>query len=772
MSSIFSNYQDIVSGTFTAEASGEYLLFYAAEFNVRSTSQSIRIKAVCDGVTLEETVSEAKDTTDYLDFFTTAVRDLEAEVHSLKIQACNSSTTKHNMRNARVVAIPLQANGLHCSYTTSEDYITNGSTTPFQKAALKVESGNPQDFYILACGVIGGHEKNGTSYNGYFDLTENETQIAYVQKGFKDNTDRLTFATVKRSGALSGEYTHALRLWSGASSNPPAGMENARIIALSRLPMEPAPGISASLAKQEDGWCGAVPVYAYLENLKSSEFPYARAKVITPSGQTFFVPMSWNTASNRFEGTIYPGSNLGNGCADPDLGTFKVRVELDDDPDFSSIDHFADTAGFKTFPTRRKSSKGTGYDYTDFNPVWDGDGWIYSINELVIYSESAKNNVAVALPFHPVTATISGLTVRFNGVSVLPGTASSKNDCWWWEESSHTLYLQRAYLDSAEVDVDITFKSDTDLFATRFDRVQTADMGNRLFYNGLMIANRYWTTFIFGGGNEYAGMQAESRAHEPGAPDVSVDCMERVAVHVDNVARNDGSGAYPYQIKWKQQEWMNYIVHEDNQSIKVTVHSDDTPGTGWAQQLDNGIAVTRTQTFYAGKRYIKQEYEMLNNGSTAHEYPLIWGREQWIGSDRDTNDRGRFSGDTFDSPIEARREMSSLDTPWMAAYDRGIYAAQALVFHPSLPPRYGYFLTSPALGFNNYEWVYYGDEYRPDDNDTGTNASNIFFDVVFHAVSPGQKVKFTFWQWFYDTDTWKNIESAIKEDVLEIQRSL
>lgn len=527
---------------------------------------------------------------------------------------------------------------------------------------------------------------------------------------------------------------------------------------------QPQPGITASLGKAEDGWSGAVPVYAALEYLDHSTYPYARAVVTTPASNSFNASMAWNEGAGRFEGVIYPGSDYCMGCADPHTGAFAVRVELDDDPAFASIDYLDHTDGFSTFVTRRKSSKGTDRDYTDFNPVWSGDHWRYTISDLVIYSESAKSKVAVAIPFHPVTSAISNMSVSFNGAAVPQGSASSGSDCWWWEPGLHTLYLQRSSLGTSEVDVDLAFDSDTDLFATRYDRVQTADMAGRSFHNGLMVSNRYWTTFVYGGGHEHAGMQAESRAHEPGAPDVSTDCMERTAVHVDNVPRADGSMSYPYDIKWKQQEWMDYIVSEGKSSITVAVHSDDTPGSGWQQQLDTGIAAARSITFYAGERYIRQELSFTNHDAASHAYPLVWGREQWLGADRGTGDEGRCAGDTQDRDIEATVALDSLASPWMVAYDSGVYAAQGLMFQAEDPPRYGYFLSAPALASDGCEWVNYGGEYRPDDTGSGTYAENIFFDKVFAAVAPQETVTFTFWQWFYDTDSWYGIESAIQAD--------
>jgi hypothetical protein len=434
---------------------------------------------------------------------------------------------------------------------------------------------------------------------------------------------------------------------------------------------QPQSGITASLGKAEDGWSGAVPVYAALEYLDHSDYPYARAVVTTPASNSFNASMAWNEGAGRFEGVIYPGSDYCMGCADPHTGAFVVRVELDDDPAFASVDYLDHTDGFSTFVTRRKSSKGTDRDYTDFNPVWSGGHWRYSVSDLVIYSESAKSHVAVAIPFHPVTSAISNISVSFNGAAVPQGSASSTSDCWWWEPGLHTLYLQRSSMGTSEVDVDLASDSDTDLFATRYDRVQTADMAGRSFHNGLMVSNRYWTTFVYGGGHEHAGMQAESRAHEPGAPDVSTDCMERTAVHVDNVPRADGSISYPYDIKWKQQEWMDYIVSEGSGSITVAVHSDDTPGSGWQQQLDTGISAARSTTFYAGERYIRQELSFTNHDAASHAYPLVWGREQWLGADRGTGDEGRCAGDTADRDIEATVAMASLAAPWMVAYDSG-----------------------------------------------------------------------------------------------------
>ncbi|MFH1648113.1 MAG: hypothetical protein ABIA11_00055, partial [Patescibacteria group bacterium] len=167
----------------------------------------------------------------------------------------------------------------------------------------------------------------------------------------------------------------------------------------------------------------------------------------------------------------------------------------------------------------------------------------------------------------------------------------------------------------------------------------------------------------------------------------------------------------------------------------------------------------------ANKRYIENVYTFTNNDSSSHEYPLVWGREQWIGTDTFTNDEGRYAGDTVDVSPETHVAISSLDEPWMTSYDTGVYAAMGLCFQESDPARYGYFLTAPAIGSPAVvEWVNQGAEYRPDDNDAGSNANNTFFDKVWPSVAANASTTFTFWQWGYDSTSWANIESAISAD--------
>lgn len=540
-------------------------------------------------------------------------------------------------------------------------------------------------------------------------------------------------------------------------------------VAISGTTTVSLPGVTGSLGKSEDSWCGAVPVYMTLDGLDNGDYPYARAKVDTPATETYYISMTWDSGDERYEGTIYIGSWYCDGCADPNTGSYSVTVQLDNNAGFPSIDYSDATSGFTTWAIRRKSGEDNSTNYADILPVWNTDHWDIAVNDLTIQTDSGtESDVAVALPFIPDTASISNMAVEFNGSSVSEGSPESTSDAWWWDSNSHTLYLLINSLTSTEnsFDVNLDFDSDTDLWATRFDRVRTKDMGGRNFYNGLFIGNQYITTSVYGGAGEGSqsswegsGEQAESRAKQSGAAaEDTIDCMERVGIWVDDSTNCDSSGYYGCNIKWKQDEWDDILVSADNSTMVVEVNSDDNASTGWEQQKDYDIAVKRTQTYYAEEKYIKNVYEITNGDTSAHELSMVWGREQWLSSDRDTNDRGRADGDSSDQTLEARITMSSLDCPWFTSYDNSAYNAMGVIFEDGDEADHGYFLTSaPIQNSASAEWpIDYGQ--------SGTNAENTFFEKVYSSVGASQTETFTFWFWGYDTTSWSNIESAIDAD--------
>jgi hypothetical protein len=539
--------------------------------------------------------------------------------------------------------------------------------------------------------------------------------------------------------------------------------------------------ITGSLGKTSDSWYGAIPVYLQLHgSLSPNNYPHARAKVDTPASETYYTQLTWNSSTSQFEGIIYVGSWYCNGCADPNTGTYNVTVQLDNDSNFSSIDYSASAGSFSTYVVRRWNAISTtqmGYG-TEFNPTWNSSGsyWDYSIEDFSIGgSASARTNVAFAIPFHPITANISNISVTINSSSIPQGSPASTTDCWWWDNNKHTLYIQKASVAAnTYYTVNLNFRSDTDLFMTRVDRVQTYNMGERLFSNGILFGNNYINTVIFGCGHEGEGEQIELTGRNfVNNDDVNLDCMERVAVHVDNTIRADTSNYYSADIKWKPNQCTNWIVSEDNTKIVWRVVSDDTASTGWAQQLNNYISATRTQEFYANKPYLKNTYEFKNNDSTSHIYPMVWGREQWLGTDRNVNDRGRYAGYTSNVIPETHILMSTSTLPenWFTTYDVGVYAAMGVIFNENNPPRYGYFLTSAAITNSSpwAEWVNYTSEWRVDDqqSDASGETDNIFFDSVWNNVAPNQTVSLTFWQWGIVTSSWDGIEQLIRQSYYE-----
>lgn len=641
--------------------------------------------------------------------------------------------------------------------TTSTAIAYNDNSTPADGTALTSNANDPT------------HSSDTVVNQTYEELnnfTNSQAAIAAGQDGkwdfsLKDNNATPTAATyclrvVKNDGTLLDDYSVIPQITTSNVTDY----------------------ITGSLGKSSDSWYGAIPVYLQLHGaLTSQNYPHARAKVDTAASETYYTSLTWNSSTSQFEGIIYVGSWYCNGCTDPTTGLFSVTVQLDNNSDFGSIDYSASAGTFTTFIVRRWNAiNATAMGYgTEFNPTWNSSGgyWDYSIDDFSIgYPSSTQTNVAFAIPFYPTTATISNISVTLSGSSISQGTPASTTDCWWWDADTHTLYVQKASVaaNTWYTINNISFRADTDLFMTRFDRLQTYNISERLFNDGMVMANQYVNTSVFGCGHEGAGEQVELTGRNfNNNDDVNLDCMERVAVHVDNTIRTDSSNYYSAAIKWKPNECTSWILSEDNNKIVWRVISDDTPSTGWAQQLNNQISATRTQEFYASKPYIKNTYEFKNNDTSVHIYPLVWGREQWLGTDRDANDQGRFAGDTTNRTIESTVGINTLPESWMTSYDTAIYAAMGVIFQKNDPARYGYFLSSaPILNQSPWaEWVNQGSEYRVDDNDSGTVASNTFFDKNWPSVGAGQTVSFTFWQWGYVTTSWTGIENKMREDYYE-----
>ena len=218
-----------------------------------------------------------------------------------------------------------------------------------------------------------------------------------------------------------------------------------------------------------------------------------------------------------------------------------------------------------------------------------------------------------------------------------------------------------------------------------------------------------------------------------------------------------------YDVKWKKTEWMNWPDEEDNDHFVVITNSDDTASTGWAQQLNNGIAAERTQTYYTGERYIKNVYEFTNNDSVSHSYPMVWQREQWHALDRATNDAGRFEGDTSDRVVEERIALSGFTCPWQTAYDTGTFINMGMIFDSNGLPDYGVFAVEAFLAPTTAEWPIVITE----DHATNT-ADQTGFEKTWATVAASQTVSFTFWHVHNAESSWANIDTAMDADCDEL----
>ena len=112
---------------------------------------------------------------------------------------------------------------------------TNGATAWANKTVLTFTPSSTADYLIIGTAIAGGDARNGAAYNGYFDMEIDGTEYGYMQAGFSDNTDRITYFSFKNLSLGAESHYSTLRYHSGSSANPDASMKNARIIAI-RIP--------------------------------------------------------------------------------------------------------------------------------------------------------------------------------------------------------------------------------------------------------------------------------------------------------------------------------------------------------------------------------------------------------------------------------------------------------------------------------------------------------------------------------------------------------
>ncbi len=372
--------------------------------------------------------------------------------------------------------------------------------------------------------------------------------------------------------------------------------------------------------------------------------------------------------------------------------------------------------------------------YTMFyaTPNGPGAGYHHRIEKFGLVRSTAVSNAQIRIPILPRTNPITNLAVSGTGVSNLSLV-------------DNVIAFDCNLTGSTVTRVDISFDAPSDLCLTRIDRYQTGDIGLRDFRNGYLIWNRYIHTAMLGSGFSsphgpacFVDLHVTDQAS--GAPH-TVDCMERVAVHLDDVAHDDGTGTYQSNIKWGGDalSWLE-LAESDHVTFRTF--------SGGAYGLAQKVAVERTVEFFAESRYFRHDYRMRNIDAVAHDMDFVWGREQWLygsgaGSNRDEDDRGILPVDPASYGGESRRGPSEIDGNWFAAFDATSFYSIGVMLpgdDVAAMPTFAHFLCQPALG--NFPG-----EYPITPSGTCTDMPNLFFEKQLGLVAPNETRGFVFYQW-------------------------
>lgn len=375
------------------------------------------------------------------------------------------------------------------------------------------------------------------------------------------------------------------------------------------------------------------------------------------------------------------------------------------------------------------------YDaYTTFfvTPNGPGGGWHHVIGDLGLVRSAIAADARICLPIMPAVNTITNVTVTGSTVS---GVALRGN----------VIEFDCDLTSTAVARVTIEFDAPSDLAATFIDRYHTGDMGRRDFRNGYEVWNQFIHTGILG--SDYASPHGPGCIVDLQVTDMddgaahTVDCMERVAVHLDDTPFNDGTGTYPSNVKWSG-DALSWLQAGDLESMTFVFQSGGNYG------LSDKVAVTKTVEFYRSSRMFRHHYQVENIDVLSHDFDLVWGREQWIygsapGSDREDDDRGLLPNDAGTYGGEHGFSPAEIDGNWFAAFDQTSFHSIGVMLADRLPeamPTFAYFLCDPALG--NFTG-----EYPIHPAGSCTDMPNIFFEKQFGVLPPGGLAAYEFYQW-------------------------
>jgi len=230
--SVSGGYADKVATTFNIQVAGEYIVIASAELNPTSTSYSVLARIGIDSTYQDGVSLEAEGVIDsWESYITHDIRSFDAGSHTVSIQASSELGT-HFIRRARILAVRLTDYFLGWESGKSDDYTTNGSTSWADKLVVTFTPSAQCEYLILATARVSGDGTNGESYHSSFDFTLDGTEEGWWHGGISDNTDRITYATLKNSTLSETSHSLKLRYRSESLTNPDAGMGSARIIAI------------------------------------------------------------------------------------------------------------------------------------------------------------------------------------------------------------------------------------------------------------------------------------------------------------------------------------------------------------------------------------------------------------------------------------------------------------------------------------------------------------------------------------------------------------
>ena len=369
--------------------------------------------------------------------------------------------------------------------------------------------------------------------------------------------------------------------------------------------------------------------------------------------------------------------------------------------------------------------------YTDFIVAPQSGGFRHTIRDLGLVRSVSVSDAQIRIPILPRENAISNVTVTGSGVS---GVFVRDNVIGF-----------TCNLASSVSRVTIAFDAPSDLATTRIDRYHTGDIALRDFRNGYLVWNRYIHTAILGSGftsPHGPGCVVDLHVTDLATGDAhSVDCMERVAVHLDDTPHNDGTGTYPSNIKWSGDalSWMRSGTLE---RIEFGFVSGGNYG------LNTKVEADRTVEFFAGRRYFRHLYLLRNIDAVSHDFDFVWGKEQWLygsaaGSDREDDDRGFLPNSPTAWGGEHGFGPGEVSGTWFGAFDLSSFYSIAMLWEdpsPQTMPTYAYFLCNPPLGNSTGEYPIYP-------SGSCSDMANAFFEKRLGILEPGDSAAVEFYQW-------------------------